>query len=208
MQEINSILKLRPSCTPDSSFSRKPTRTQQLGAMVYSKRCWPGCPEELVLRAHHKTYQKGNVVTASVVAMMSLCYVDNQLKYQEHISFLHNPLHRLFTVVFFSLFSVDVLVVFTTALLCLSFHGTLPFAHSDFFLLFALFFLSASSVSLLFLSWFSSFLYWLCCLTAGGWAKVSPLPSKHLGSRSYSHLLPCFFYDLFSHAVFSVVFPH
>lgn len=142
------------------------------------------------------------------MAMLRLCYVDNQLKHQEHVSFLYNPFRGLFTVVFLSRFSIDVLVVITTALLCLSSLGTLPFAHSDFFLLYLVFFLSASFVSLWFLSWFSSFLYRLCSLTARGSAKVNPLPSKSLGSRSSSLVLPCFFYNLFSHAAFSVVFPH
>lgn len=37
-------------------------------------------------------------------------------------------------------------------------------------------------------------------------AEVNPLHSKSLGSRSYSRLLLCFFYNLFSYAAFSVVF--
>lgn len=104
--------------------------------------------------------------------MLRLCYVDNQLKNQEHISFLHNPFNGLFTVGFFSLFSIYGLVVSTTALFCLSSLGTLHFTLSDFFLLSSVFFLSASFVSPLFLSCFSSFLYWLFSLTAGDWAKA------------------------------------
>lgn len=67
------------------------------------KKCWHGCPEELGCRAWHKADQKVNVAAASVTAMLRLCYVDNQLKNQEHISFLHNPFNGLFAVVFFSL---------------------------------------------------------------------------------------------------------
>lgn len=131
------------------------------------KKCWPGWPEQLGHRACHRAHQKVKVVAASVMAMLRLWYVDNQLRNQEQISFPYIPFHGLFTVVFSLPFSIYVLVVSTTALLCLSSLGTLPFT-----LLSSVFFLSASFVSLLFLSCFSSFLYWLFSLTAGDWAKA------------------------------------
>lgn len=144
------------------------------------------------------------------LAMLKSCYVDNQLKKQEQISFLNNLFHGQFAVVFFSFFSVDISVMSTTALLCLPSLSTLPFTFSDSFLFCSAFFLSASFVSL-FLNCFppslTDFSLWQLGLEPKP-AEVNPLPSKSLGSRLYSHLLPCFFYKLLSHAAFSVVFPY
>lgn len=100
---------------------------------------------------------------------------------------------------FFSLAPIDVSVVSTTALLCLSFIGTPPF--HDFFLLYSVFITSASFVSMLFLNYFSSFLYWLFFLTARAWAKACWSQSitfkdfriKALFPLASLHLLQSFF---------------
>lgn len=109
---------------------------------------------------------------------------------------------------FSSLLSAYVLVVSTIILLFLSSLGTLPFTWFLPFLFNTFsfcFFCFPVDCQLFFLLFLTAFSPWQLGIEPKP-AEVNPLPSKSLGSRSYSRLLLCFFYNLFSYAAFSVVF--
>ena len=104
------------------------------------------------------------------MAMLRLCYVDNQLKNQKQISFLHNPFHGLFTVVFFSLYLCFSDVHYCSPLPFFPWHSTfypfwfLPFIFSTFSFCLLCFPIVSQLFFLLPLLNFS--------LTAGDWAKA------------------------------------
>lgn len=115
----------------------------------------------------------------------------NQLKNQEQISFLHSPFHRLFTY-FFSFFSAYVSVVSAIAFLCLSSLGTLPFTLSGFFFSSVLF-LSASFLSLLILSCFSSFFLLTFLPDSRGLSQSLPKSIHYLQRVEDQGLIPACF---------------
>lgn len=157
-----------PRCTPDCSMYRKPWGREHLGATVFSMKSWAAAQRSWDT-GHDRKHINRQIQWQSQSRWWG-CAMCNQLKNQEQISFLHSPFHRLFTY-FFSFFSAYVSVVSAIAFLCLSSLGTLPFTLSGFFFSSVLF-LSASFLSLLILSCFSSFFYWLFSLTARDWAKA------------------------------------
>lgn len=153
LQELTPILRGNPRGTPGCTMCRKPWGREHLGAMVLSRKCWPGAQRSWGT-GHDRKHIKRQIQWQSQ-SWSGGCAMCNLLKNQEQISVLHGPFHRSFTL-FPSLLSTSVLVVSTITLLPLfPWHSTFhPFWFFPF--LFNTF-LSTSFLSLLILSCFSSF---------------------------------------------------
>lgn len=142
-----------PRCTPGCSMYRKSRCREHLGAMVLYTKCWLGAQRSWD-RGHDRKKTNRQIQWQSQSWWWG-CAMCSQLKNQEQISFLHSPFHRLFN--FFPL---------TPLSFCFSgLHYPLPLFpwHSTFypfcfffFLFSSVLFLSASFVSMLILSCFSS----------------------------------------------------
>lgn len=77
---LNSVLKVRSRCTPDSSLHRKPRCIQQLGAMVLSKEVVACVTTGAGTQGMPQSTSKGQCSCSLSHGMLRLCYVDSQLK--------------------------------------------------------------------------------------------------------------------------------